>query len=208
VSSSQQAPGKVEGLHVAIVLDSGINTGAATVDPDQVKSLVTAALGLQIAGETPRDSIEVQTFDLPAQTVATNPDGTPVDESAAATGDAEKKSPMDMLPQALGALVLAFVAFSLWRMTRKPKAKKPKKVKGEAVSETPALGTGGFGEPFELGSAGFLELGAAGGDPALMAQQAAMDNLRDDVIDLVQRQPEEIAVLLRGWLGDRRAEAR
>ena len=28
--------------------------------------------------------------------------------------------------------------------------------------------------------------------------------LRPEVADLVQRQPEEIAVLLRGWLGDRR----
>jgi flagellar M-ring protein FliF len=211
VSTSEQAPGKVEGLHVAIVLDSGVNTGASAPNPEQVRSLVTAALGLQIAGETPRDSIEVQTFDLPATTVATNPDGTPIDEAVAAD-EAEEKGPLAMLPQALGALVLAFVAFSLWRMTRKPKARKAKKVKGEkggAIEGAPALGAGGINEAFELGAGGFLELGSAAPvDPALLAQHTAMDNLRDDVIDLVQRQPEEIAVLLRGWLADRRAEAR
>ncbi len=209
VSSIDQAPGKVEGLHVAVVLDSGANTGAATPDADKIKTLVSAALGLQTTGSTPRDTIEVQSFDLPAATPATNPDGTPVDSTTSSA--TSKKSPMSMIPQALGALVLAFVAFSLWRMTRKPKAKKPKKVKGEqgaALSAGGGLALGTGAEAFAL-DGGYLELGSAGtGDPALMARHAAMDNLRDDVIDLVQRQPEEIAVLLRGWLADRRAEAR
>jgi len=209
VSTIDQAPGKVEGLHVAVVLDSGVNTGASAPDTDKIKSLVSAALGLQTSGSEPRDTIEVQSFALPATPAATNPDGTPV-AADSSSSSSSKKSPMSMIPQALGALVLAFVAFSLWRMTRKPKAKKPKKVKGEAGE---ALGAGGAGLALGSGAdfaldGGYLELGAAGGDPALMAQQAAMDNLRDDVIDLVQRQPEEIAVLLRGWLADRRAEAR
>jgi hypothetical protein len=37
-------------------------------------------------------------------------------------------------------------------------------------------------------------LGAAGGGP------------RQDVMDLVVRQPEEIAILLRSWLADRRTD--
>jgi flagellar M-ring protein FliF len=199
VSTVEQAPGKVEGLHVAIVLDSGVNTGTAPPDLDQVNSLVTAALGLETTGAEARDSIDVQTFDYPADGAAA------AAEADATATDGEKKSPLSMLPQALGALVLAFVAFSLWRMTRKPKAKKPKKVKGEVLGgEQAALGAAGA---FELEPGTYLELGAAT-DPALLAQQAAMESLRDDVIDLVQRQPEEIAVLLRGWLADRRAEAR
>jgi flagellar M-ring protein FliF len=202
VSTVEQAPGKLEGLHVAIVLDSGVNTGAAAPQLDRVKSLVTAALGLQTTGTAARDSIDVQTFDYPA-------DGTTATTTATATS-AAKKSPLSMVPQALGALVLAFVAFTLWRMTRKPKVKKPKKVKGEqgAALESGEHAGLGAGTPYELESGGYLELGAAGANPELLAQHAAMENLRDDVIDLVQRQPEEIAVLLRGWLGDRRAEAR
>jgi flagellar M-ring protein FliF len=203
VSSVDQAPGKVEGLHVAVVLDSGVNTGAASPDTEKITSLVTAALGLQTAGETPRDTIEVQAFDLPA--AAADAAATETDTSAAA----EKKSPMAMIPQALGALVLAFVAFSLWRMTRKPKVKKPKKVKGEkgeALEAGDRLALGSGAEAFAL-DGGYYELGS-GADTDLLARQASMDTLRDDVIDLVQRQPEEIAVLLRGWLGDRRAEAR
>jgi flagellar M-ring protein FliF len=111
-----------------------------------------------------------------------------------------------MLPQALGALVLAFVAFSMWRMTRKPKAKKGKKGNDEiSLDERPALSA--VSEMLSLEPGGYLELGA-GADPETMARNAHMENLRDDVIDLVQRQPEEIAVLLRSWLADRRAEAR
>jgi flagellar M-ring protein FliF len=210
VSTIDQAPGKLEGLHVAVVLDSAATAGATPPDPDKIKSLVSAALGLQTAGTTPRDTIEVQSFALPQTTPATNADGTPVDDSASSSSST-KKSPTSMIPQALGALVLAFVAFSLWRMTRKPKAKKAKKVKGEAGEALGAgagLALGAGGDVLAL-DGGYLELGsAAAGDPALMAQHAAMDNLRDDVIDLVQRQPEEIAVLLRGWLADRRAETR
>jgi flagellar biosynthesis/type III secretory pathway M-ring protein FliF/YscJ len=110
-----------------------------------------------------------------------------------------------MLPQVLGALVLAFVAFSMWRMTRKPKAKKAKKADALTAGERPALGSGG--DDFALESGGYLALGAST-DPETMARESAMENLRDDVIDLVQRQPEEIAVLLRSWLADRRAESR
>jgi flagellar M-ring protein FliF len=199
VSTVQQAPGKLEGLHVAIVLDSGANNGTTPPDSSDVSSLVSAALGLQTAGEQARDTIEVQTFDFPAVDAAA--EAAPAD---AATG--EEKSPLAMLPQALGALVLAFVAFSMWRMTRKPKAKRGKKGQGEIVlDERPALSA--VSEMMSLPPGGYLELGAAA-DPEALARNAHMENLRDDVIDLVQRQPEEIAVLLRSWLADRRAEAR
>ena len=43
----------------------------------------------------------------------------------------------------------------------------------------------------------------AASDPAL-PQAVPEGSIQPEVIDLVQKQPEEIAVLLRGWLADRR----
>ncbi len=214
VSTIDQAPGKVEALHVAIVLDSGVNTGVAPANEEDVKAIVAAALGIHISEEGQADTIEngrpdtieVKLFDFPAVDEA----AAAAEAEAAAGPAAAGSSPTKLVPQVLGGLVLLFVGFSMWRMTKKPKVKKAKK-KGDD-EEVLAIGPGT--RPLVLGPGGTLvpralESGEIDLDMAEldMANQK-MESLRDDVIDLVQREPEAIAVLLRSWLADRRVEAR
>jgi flagellar M-ring protein FliF len=84
---------------------------------------------------------------------------------------------MALIPQVLGGLVLLAVAAGLFLMSR---------------SKGP--------EPEDTGFApAALPAGAATPEPISGVQQ--------DVMALVERQPEEIATLLRGWLADRRETA-
>ncbi len=216
VSTIDQAPGKVEALHVAIVLDSGVNTGVAPADVADVEAIVAAALGIDISEdaqadptrEARPDTIEVRLFDFPAVDEAAEA----AEAEAAAGPAAAGSSPIKLVPQVLGGLVLLLVGFSMWRMTKKPKVKKAKKKDDDDEEEVLALGPGA--RPLVLGVGGImvpraLESGEVDLEMAEldMANQK-MESLRDDVIDLVQREPEAIAVLLRSWLADRRVEAR
>jgi flagellar M-ring protein FliF len=96
---------------------------------------------------------------------------------------------MTLIPTIIGGLVLVIVAVALLLMSRggKKRAKK-----GEVVEIAQGALPGGSGHVV---------------DARDMANQQVMAGLTDDVIDLVDRQPEEIATLLRSWLADRRDEA-
>jgi flagellar M-ring protein FliF len=92
---------------------------------------------------------------------------------------------LDQLPQMIGAVVLLVVCLLLVAMTRR------RKVTVESVERTPPA---------------LAELHAEGDRAELREPEPAMvgSTLRSEVVDLVERQPEEIATLLRGWLADRR----
>ena len=91
---------------------------------------------------------------------------------------------MSMIPQFIGGLVLFIVTIALLLMARG--GKKGKKDAGLELGQPAAL-TGGANAP-----AGALTGRAEGAE------------IHPEVMNLVQRQPEEIAVLLRSWLADRR----
>ena len=86
------------------------------------------------------------------------------------------------------ALLLLIVAVALMLMSRG--GKKPKAVPIEATQPALGVSTGSGGSPEPEYA------GVPGG--------AIDSSIPPDVLTLVQRQPEEIAVLLRGWLADRR----
>jgi flagellar M-ring protein FliF len=89
----------------------------------------------------------------------------------------------DRIPEIVAVLVLLIVSIALFLMSRR---RKP-----IALPET---GPAALPSPAQLV------------DPPepLPAPEPAMAGLQRDVADLVERQPEEIATLLRGWLADRR----
>ncbi len=174
ISKSVTAPGAVEQLSVAVVMDDGSSTGIPVPAVGEIEALVGAAVGIDAARG---DTISVSTVAFPAvETVALTEEATPA------------SAPLDimaMIPQVLGAIVLLITAAGLLLMGRSGK-KKPVSVVAEAPGQF-AL-TGGEEDHRDMVSVG---------------QGALGEGMQSDVLSMVQRQPEDVAALLRGWLADR-----
>jgi flagellar M-ring protein FliF len=167
ISKEITAPGKVEQLSVAVVMDDGSLTGLTVPAATEIESLVAAAVGL----DTNRgDTISVSAIAYPVPEV--------VEEEPAA--EAASMDMMAMIPQVIGGLVLLIVVASFLMMAR-GSSKKTKAAALEVVQ--PAL---------------------AGGNAGAVGETSEGASIHPEVMNLVQRQPEEIAVLLRSWLADRR----
>ena len=177
ITSTVQAPGEVESLHIGVVIDDGSLTGAAVPSAQVINDLITASLGLQNARG---DSLVVTATPFPVVDVNAEGNALPVAATAPAF------SPLDLIPQVAGVLAILVAAIGLLLMTRRKKNPELDAVDDEidvavARSATPEGATTAAGELSEI------TLGEATG-------------VRAEVIDLVQRQPEEIATVLRGWL--------
>jgi len=167
ISREVTAPGKVEQLSVAVVMDDGSLTGITAPSTADVEELVAAAVGIDT---TRGDSVSVSAIAYPVPEVVE-------DEPAA---EAASMDIMSLIPQAVGGLVLLLVVGSLLMMARGA-SKKTQAAALEVVQPALADGSGA---------------GLGGGDGEA--------SIQPEVMNLVQRQPEEIAVLLRSWLADRR----
>lgn len=167
------APGKVERLSVAIVMDDGSALDAAVPPEDEVEQLVSAALGLE---PERGDEVAVSTLAL--------------DPPEEATLEPEAGEALDHLPQILGAVLLLLVVLALFLMSRRRSSITVESIERtvDEVQELP--------EPEEPAA---VEAGASEPETPKTA-------LHHDVAALVERQPEEIASLLRGWLADRRGQ--
>lgn len=182
VEVTRGAPGRVDRLSVAVLMDDGTATGVEPLPAAEVERLVTAALGLD---PERGDEVAVTAAAFPAQDEAEE-----APEVAAAAWT-------DLLPQAVGALVILVVVVTLLLMTRR---RKPETVEVEAgepvVVQVP--------DPQPLQVTDGPDRAEDERSAALAAQAAETARLRAGVTEMVQRQPEEIAMLLRGWLADRR----
>jgi flagellar M-ring protein FliF len=173
------APGALERLSVAIVMDDGSVTGVPVPQNAEIERLVTAALGLDAERG---DEIAVSTIPYPA-----------ADEEA----DAQKTPALlDLLPQIVAAIVLLLIALALFLMTRR---RRKDLQEPEPVEQDEEIVVGLPVEP----ALEALEGAQGRRDPL---PELPPNRLQEDVSALVERQPEEIAMLLRGWLADRRVE--
>ena len=176
--SAKVAPGKVERLSVAVMLDKAAKPAP---DADQVKSLVGAALGVDVARG---DQIVVDTISFSKEATAA---------SAKATGTAAASPMLDYARTGIGVVILGIVLFVLLRGMRKTKVE---------IVDLPA------------GARPMFAMGAGGGHDAMALSSGATDaqgrelvavgaSTQQQVLTLVDQQPDEVAVLLRSWLGDR-----
>ncbi len=176
------APGTVEKLSVAIVMDDGTITGVPAPQVAEVEQLVTAALGLDAARG---DAVAVSAIAFPAA-------------EPEVVEEPEAPSLEDRLPVIAGAAVLLLVAVALFLMSRRRKG--AKQVPGVALERAATVVVDVTrDEPQEQLAPATVRLEPV---PAVVEPSPA---LQDEVTALVARQPEEIAVLLRSWLADRRA---
>jgi flagellar M-ring protein FliF len=192
--SRKSAPGAVRKLSVAVLLDS--KTAAGTNEA-QLQQLVSSAVGLDAARG---DTIAVSAL--------------PFDKSAADQAKAEqlqiKKD--DKLAQRTsmiknGSIVGAVVLLVLIAMVRgRRRNKRLRKLLKAEVAQTPKA------QP-AVENASRLSIEADDGEAvlALEARPDENDGLalereirQREIADLVEKQPDEVAQLLRGWLADRR----
>jgi flagellar M-ring protein FliF len=196
--TTQSAPGTVRRLAVAVLLDK--NT-AGTVDTKAVEQLVSSAVGLDAKrGDTM--SVTALPFDQTANKAT---------EQALATAQkADQRNQMISMGKTgglvLGVLVLLLGARRSAKRARRSALTPDERAQLEDMqaaldqSQARALGSGDGAPALAAGSRPERpELGAGEEPREERAQQ------RLDLASLVERQPEEVAQVLRGWLADRRA---
>lgn len=181
------APGTVERLSVSVVVD---RDAVARTDMLALQDTVSAAVGLDAArGDVV--SVTQMPFDVgDAEAVAAELEA--ASEAAAAEGR------QDMIWNAvLAGLVMLVVVITLVMGARRKKRSEPVDLGLFApVDDDP--------DPVPAIPAPRAEALPAAPDPEAV-QLAALSSQRDEVIDLVDREPAEVAELLRGWLADRRS---
>ena len=174
-------------------MDDGTVTGAAVPADDQVAALVAAAVGLD---EARGDTVAVTRVPFPEAT----------DDPAMAEAGTDL---MAMVTQVGSVLVLLVVATALLLMSRRREdSALPELAGGDADLPALAAADGGLeqarervlvADAREVGSQPATESAMA---PATTAVAVADDGARREVEQLVDKQPEEIANLLRSWLAD------
>lgn len=174
----ETAPGAVNSLHIGVVLDA---TAAAAIEPTQVQELIAAAVGID---RKRGDTIEVTTmpFDRTTEEAAA------AEVAAAAAAEKREKEMALYRNLALGGTIALVVLLVLWQARRRAAARHQaatyvvEQLRAEAAARTAAV------DPA----------------PALAALEAAeadeQDSLQDELAALVEKQPEDVAALLRGWL--------
>lgn len=184
VEHRETAPGSVEALHAAVVINSGATVKLNTSD---VEDLVKSAIGI----DTRRgDTIAVSALPFD-QTVA---EANAAALAKAAAADKQARLMSQIRNAALIALV-ALLVLPAWLRSRK-------RAKARTKATTYVV------EQLRQDQAQRAALAAAkpaiDPSPATLALQRAehdeLDDVTDELAALVERQPEEVAALLRGWL--------
>ncbi|GAA3450644.1 flagellar basal-body MS-ring/collar protein FliF [Dactylosporangium matsuzakiense] len=193
--TTKSAPGQVSKLGIAVIVDSSV----AKVDLAQLQQLVSSAVGLDPA-RGDQIAVSSMAFDTSAATAEKN---------AAAEAAKGQQAQVQMQYIQMGAIVLALlilliVAALANRKRRKAEKQKLTEEQNAALADMQAaieaarakLQLEGGGGP---GGAAALEGGGAPGE------EFDRDGRFRDITTMVEKQPDEVAQLLRGWLADRRS---
>jgi flagellar M-ring protein FliF len=181
----KSAPGKIDRLSVAVLLDS---TTAGLVNSAQLQQLVSAAAGIDPArGDT--IAVSAMPFNTSAAQAAQNA----LTISSAAERSAKQ---MSLIKTAAMALVVLFLIFLAWRASKR--AKKRKALSPAELKHLEDMQAA-------LEQQGLAELNSAIPSPALELaanrEEEAREERQREIEQMVEDQPEEMAALLRGWLG-------
>jgi flagellar M-ring protein FliF len=183
VEHRETAPGSVRNLHVGVVLDAAT---ARTINSTEVQSLIASAIGID-----PKrgDTVQVSTlpFDRSAEKAAK------AELTAAKKADASAQR-WTLIRNSGLVVLIALILLLAWLKGRKRARERAdatsyvvEQLRQEALERTAAQAI----EP----------------SPAVLAlesmERSEADDIRDELAALVERQPEDVAALLRGWLVER-----
>jgi flagellar M-ring protein FliF len=202
VETTERAPGAIERLSVAVLVDERTIDTAQVAD---IERLVTAAAGVN-ADRGDQVVVTRMPFDTSAAEST---------ESALAAINAQKKREERMrLYTTIGAVVvvLAVLALAYHSMSKahRRRAARPIDLRDEPVP-IPTTAASVYEDPDEIERA---EDEATTATPELpppappTEEELRTARLGSEVATLVDDQPDEVALLLRTWLGDRRAVKR
>jgi flagellar M-ring protein FliF len=184
IEHREAAPGSVESLHVGVVLDTQALNGR---DPAALQQSIASALGIDTARG---DTIDVtdMAFDRTAETAAAQ-------ELQASESAAKKAQTMSLIRNGGLAGLLVLVALVAWLQARR-RAKARAQATSYVVEQLRR-------DALDRQTA----QAAVEQSPAMLALEAAESDaatdVRDEIAALVERQPEDVAALLRGWLVER-----
>lgn len=184
VEHRETAPGQVQALHIGVVLDQ---TAAANTNPNEIDKMIRSAVGINAKrGDT------LYTTTLPFNRAG---EQTAAKELAAQNAAAAKAARFTMLRNAaLGVLLLLALLFA-WL-----KGRKRSKQRDDATSfVVEQLRTDSARREQERA----LESPASGLLSLEGAPRSQEEEMREELIALVESQPEDVATLLRGWLVER-----
>jgi flagellar M-ring protein FliF len=181
VEKSVKAPGSVQRMTVAVVLDTKT---AGTLNTSQVQTLVANAVGLD-----PKRGDSVQVDALPFDATA----GAAAAKELAAAQKSEQTAQYLELGKKAGLGLLVLIV--LFLMSRRRKKANAARITATASDLPPGTGM--------VLSAEALE----GGEQFALPQKLEpnKEQMRDDVAALVESQPDDVARMLTGWLEERRA---
>jgi flagellar M-ring protein FliF len=180
----QSAPGAIKRLNVAVLLDS---TTAGAVNSAQIQQLVSTAAGID---PTRGDGVVVSA--MPFSTAAAQAAQKDLATQSAAEKTAKQSS---LIKTGAMALVVLFLLFLAWRASRR--AKKRKALSPAELKHLEDMQSA-------LEQQRLAELNSMIPSPAIEGpgpHEIARDERQREIEQMVEEQPEEMAALLRGWLG-------
>jgi len=198
-----QAPGKVERMSVAVVVNGAIagKEGVTMPNETDLQNVVSAAVGLD---PTRGDTIQVQQMAF-----STIDQQKAEEEQQQQASDQTMGQIMGLAKTALALLALAVVLFLVWR-SLKPKKQKASRVPVEMPQALPS-GPEAHAhvlEPELVAVGGHVgEALPAGPSPEEIRRQMEIDRRRTEtkteVTEFIENQPEDVAALLRTWLTEK-----
>ena len=183
----EAAPGRVNSLHVGIVVDE---EAAGNITPAEIESLVTSAMGIDAKRG---DTVQVTTMPFDHR-----PDAAAAKALDAAKAADDRTFLFSMLKTAALVLVVAALFFAAWVRSRR-RARLRDEATSYVVEQIRRRDSIEQTQVLPLAAAPVLEL-----DPVVLDQANLRAAARDEIAAMVERQPEEVAQLLRGWLVDSR----
>lgn len=181
------APGSIEKLNVGVALDLSATT-LANVNANDIRQLVTATAGLDRArGDT--IAVSEFTFDRTAEKEAAK-------ELAAAESEAAAAARQQQFRDIGLAVLVALLVLGAILAARR-RAKKRDRTAAMLVEQIRA------DQESRVTATQMLEPVAPAELALAEADAARSKHLRGEVDDLISRQPDDVATLLRGWLAER-----
>jgi flagellar M-ring protein FliF len=189
----RSAPGAVKKLSVAVMINSDAVQGA---NEAQLQQLISSAVGLD---PTRGDSIAVSAmaFDTSGAEAAQRQ----LEQAQAADKNAALMSMIKTGATIFGVVLLILIAL----LGNRRRNKKLKKMLQAEIERFEAEQASLDSRQMAALSAGTGAAGALTAGPAADAEALARAERAREITALVERQPDEVATLLRTWLADRRS---